>query len=250
MRRRKYRVKARFYVFVALAFAFVSGIAAYVLLPQDQNDFEPSEQVEQGFKITMAARAYISNENLRYEDTYFGGGYPPDDIGVCTDVVWKAFQGIDVSIKDLVDADTYYYANEYLEIRDVRDTNIDFRLVPQLERFFERNSEVLSCDVNNLLAWQAGDIVTFESSHVAIVSPFRNLWGRNYVIQHGKDPAAEEDRLFAADGMKVSGHFRWNENAVKKILWHWPIPEDEERIEWNLNTEEEESANLYLEIEE
>ncbi|MCI5688814.1 MAG: DUF1287 domain-containing protein [Emergencia sp.] len=235
MSRRKYRVKRRFYVFAALFFAFILGIAAYVLFPQNQADSEPSKEAGQGFKITMAARAYISNDDLRYKDTYFAGGYPPDDIGVCTDVVWKAFQGIDVSIKDLVDADTYYYPEAYEDVRKLRDTNIDFRLVPQLERFFERNSKVLNCDVNSLLDWQAGDIVTFESSHVAIVSPFRNLWGRNYVIQHGKDPAAEEDRLFAADGMKVSGHFRWDENAVKKILWQWPIEEQEENI------------NLYIE---
>ena len=32
----------------------------------------------------MAAKVYISNENLRYDDSYFAGGYPPDDIGVCT----------------------------------------------------------------------------------------------------------------------------------------------------------------------
>ncbi len=236
MRQRKYQIKARFYVFLSLFLAVALGVTAYVLFSQDEIDLAPSKEIEQGFMITMAARAYISNEELRYEDTYFAGGYPPDDIGVCTDVVWKAFEGIDVSIKDLVDADTYYYPKAYVDVISIRDTNIDFRLVPQLERFFERNSKVLSTDVDNLIVWQAGDIVTFESSHVAIVSPFRNLWGRSYVIQHGKDPAAEEDRLFAADGMKVSGHFRWDENVVKRILWNWP-------------SEEQEEAKLYIDIE-
>lgn len=60
-----------------------------------------------------------------------------------------------------------------------------------------------------MLAWQPGDLVTFESSHIAVVSNLRNIWGRPYIIQHGKDPAAEEDRLVASDGMEISGHYRW-----------------------------------------
>ena len=73
----------------------------------------------------------------------------------------------------------------------------------------------MTTDINNLLAWQPGDIVTFESSHVAIVSSIRNIWGRPYIIQHGKDPAAEEDRIYASDGMEISGHYRWP--LVKKL---------------------------------
>ena len=84
-----------------------------------------------------------------------------------------------------------------------------------MEVFFQRNAEVLTTDINNLLAWQPGDIVTFESSHVAIVSSIRNIWGRPYIIQHGKDPAAEEDRIYASDGMEISGHYRWP--LVKKL---------------------------------
>ena len=64
-------------------------------------------------------------------------------------------------------------------------------------------------DPDAVLAWQPGDLVTFESSHIAVVSNLRNIWGRPYIIQHGKDPAAEEDRLVASDGMEISGHYRW-----------------------------------------
>lgn len=166
-------------------------------------------QYLQGYQMMMASKAYISNPDLRYEDTYFTGGYPPDDIGVCTDVVWKGFQGAGINLKNLVDKDIMKHFQAYSDVISTPDPNIDFRLVPRLEVFFERNAEVLTNDVNNLLAWQPGDIVTFESSHVAIVSNLRNLWGQPYIIQHGKDPAAEEDRIFASDGMEISGHYRW-----------------------------------------
>lgn len=216
--KRKYRIKPRFVVFMAILVSVILGGAVYFLGTEEQETASPEEleaQRAQGWNIMMAARAYISNEDLRYDDGYYAGGYPPDDIGVCTDVVWKGFMAEGIVLRDLVDADIAANFEAYEDIISVRDPNIDFRLVPQLERFFERNAEVLSTDVDDYLAWQAGDIVTFESSHVAIVSNLRNLWGRPYIIQHGKDPAAEEDRIFASDGMKISGHFRWPLNKGK-----------------------------------
>ena len=175
----------------------------------EENGDSLRKQYLQGFSIMMAAKVYISNENLRYDDSYFAGGYPPDDIGVCTDVVWKGLAGIDVSLKDLVDADIAENPQAYSQVVSVPDPNIDFRLVPVLEVFFQRNAQVLTTDPDAVLAWQPGDLVTFESSHIAVVSNLRNIWGRPYIIQHGKDPAAEEDRLVASDGMEISGHYRW-----------------------------------------
>ena len=171
---------------------------------------DESVQVAQGWKVAMNARAYISNDELRYVDTYFAGGYPDENVGVCTDVVWSAFDDLGVSIKYLVDKDIAEHPECYASVISEPDPNIDFRRVPVLEIFFERQAESLTTDYNDILAWQAGDIVTFESSHVAIVSGLRNIWGRPYIIQHGKDPAAEEDRLWASDGMEISGHYRWN----------------------------------------
>lgn len=211
--RKRYRVKPRFFVILFLLVCFVVGGVIYFALNGQKDKERANEakaQLEQGNNIMLAARIYISNKDLRYDDQYFAGGYPPDDIGVCTDVVWKGFRGIGVNLKNLVDSDIARNFEAYNEKGTVNaDPNIDFRLVPTLEVFFERNAEVLTTDVDNLLAWQPGDIVTFESSHVAIVSNLRNIWGRPYIIQHGKDPAAEEDRIFASDGMEISGHYRW-----------------------------------------
>lgn len=168
-----------------------------------------SDACEQGEKIAMAARAYISNENLRYDESYVAGGYPEENRGVCTDVVWSAFMKNGISLKYLVDKDIEMNPKAYAAVIRVPDPNIDFRRVEVLEVFFERNAQRLTTDLDAVWEWMPGDIVIFESSHIAIVSDFRNVWGRPYVIQHGKDPAAEEDRLWASDGMQVSGHYRW-----------------------------------------
>ena len=41
----------------------------------------------------------------RYNGAYYDGGYPPDDIGVCTDVIWRAFKNAGYNLKDMVDND-------------------------------------------------------------------------------------------------------------------------------------------------
>ena len=206
-------LKPRFFLIISLLLCLLIGSTVFAFLRSDgkgeENGDSLREQYLQGFSIMMAAKVYISNENLRYDDSYFAGGYPPDDIGVCTDVVWKGLAGIDVSLKDLVDADIAENPQAYSQVVSVPDPNIDFRLVPVLEVFFQRNAQVLTTDPDAVLAWQPGDLVTFESSHIAVVSNLRNIWGRPYIIQHGKDPAAEEDRLVASDGMEISGHYRW-----------------------------------------
>lgn len=214
MSRKKYKFKPRFFVILVILLCLVIGLGGFALFRgltgggAEHEDYR-YQQYLQGWQIMMASKVYIANDELRYDDQYYNGGYPPDEIGVCTDVVWKGMKGIDVTLKDLMDRDVAKHLNAYKEVISTPDPNIDFRLVPRLEVFLERKTEVLTTDLTNLLAWQPGDIVTFEHSHVAIVSNLQNLWGMPYIIQHGKDPAAEEDRIFASDGMKISGHYRW-----------------------------------------
>lgn len=214
-RKKRYRIKPRFFAILLILLCIVIGAFGWLFLQHGVfNKNSGSEdalraQYLQGWQMMMASKAYISNPDLRYEDTYYAGGYPPEEIGVCTDVVWKGFKGAGINLKNLMDKDVKHNLPAYSSVISTPDPNIDFRLVPRLEVFFERNAEVLTTDVTDVLAWQPGDIVTFESSHVAIVSNLRNLWGMPYIIQHGKDPAAEEDRIFASDGMKISGHYRW-----------------------------------------
>lgn len=208
---KRFIIRPRFFVILAVILGLILSAAVYFAGQEGQKQESSGDISEQGFRIMMSARAYISNDELRYDDAYFAGGYPPDEIGVCTDVVWKGLNGAGISIKKLMDADISAHFGAYDDLISVADPNIDFRLVPQMERYLERRAISLDTDVDNYFAWQAGDIVTFESSHVAIVSSLRNVWGRPYIIQHGKDPAAEEDRIYASDGMKISGHFRMPE---------------------------------------
>lgn len=153
--------------------------------------------------IMLGARAYVENKPV-YKSKYYEGGYPPDGIGVCTDVIWKAFENAGYSLKDLVDADISKNLDCYTTIT-VQDANIDFRRVKNLKIFFARNAQSLTLDPNDIAEWQPGDIVIYPG-HIAIVSDKRSRIGRAYIIHHGGQPILEEDALTRRE---IVGHYRW-----------------------------------------
>ena len=56
---------------------------------------------------------------------------------------------------------------------DIIDKNIDFRRVKNLQVYFKNNAISLTTDINDITAWQGGDIVIFKK-HIGIVSDKRN----------------------------------------------------------------------------
>lgn len=153
--------------------------------------------------IMEGARAYV-NTKPDYKSEYYEGGYPTDGKGVCTDVIWEAFQAAGYDLKALVDEDIKENLGAYEEI-DTPDPNIDFRRVKNLRIFFERNATSLSIDFSNPEDWQPGDIVVF-TKHIAICSDKRNKDGIPFIIHHDSLGAREANDM---DTYKVVGHFRW-----------------------------------------
>lgn len=105
----------------------------------------------------------------RYRSAYYNGGYPPEDEGVCTDLVWRAFREAGYSLKDMVNNDINNYKEDYNI--DVIDKNIDFRRVVNLRVFFDKYATILTNDINEIDEWMPGDIVIFNNNkHIGIVS--------------------------------------------------------------------------------
>lgn len=157
--------------------------------------------------IMHGARSYIKT-HPHYQSAYYDGGYPNDGCGVCTDVVWQAFQAAGYSLKDLVDADIAACPEAYPQIT-TPDGNIDFRRVENLDSFFSRHAQILTCSLDDPAQWQPGDIVTFNNSrHVAICSDKRTKEGIPWIIHHGNpvEEAVEADQI---GRMTVTGHYRW-----------------------------------------
>lgn len=223
-------MKKVFIVFVILFILLVTVISLFVLnhsniIPLGQKiyyaedfglnslkssvDFD-GDGIDDFTDIMLGARLDAENHPV-YKSAYYAGGYPPDTEGVCTDVVWRAFKNAGYNLKDLIDADIKNNVKEYPRVGGKPDPNIDFRRVPNLISFFTRNASSLSTDLSQIGEWQPGDIVTFEKSHVGIISDKRNKNGVPYLIHNGGQRNREEDILeIYSLYSEISGHFRWN----------------------------------------
>jgi len=159
--------------------------------------------------ILLGARQDAINKP-NYRSAYYAGGYPPDNEGVCTDVIWRALKNAGYLLKDLVDEDIKNNVELYPRVAGTPDPNIDFRRVDNLRVFFTRYAKNLTTDLNKIEEWQPGDIVTFGKEHIGIISDKRNEKGIPYLIHNGAQPIREEDALEANNNwMKISGHFRF-----------------------------------------
>lgn len=180
-----------------------------------------SDRDEDGLKdladIVEGARLDAQNKP-RYKDGYYSGGYPPDDEGVCTDVVWRAFKNAGYMLKDMVDEDIRNHTGLYPRVGGRPDPNIDFRRIQNLIVFFGRYAETLTTelipgDVENLYQWQGGDIIIFLEpyEHIGILSDKRDEDGVPYLIHNGGPYTKEENILpmFMDAGYEIAWHFRF-----------------------------------------
>lgn len=167
--------------------------------------------------ILEGARLDAANKPL-YRSAYYAGGYPPDEEGVCTDVIWRALGNAGYNLKEIIDQDIKKNPKAYPRVEGCPDPNIDFRRVPNLDSFFSRHgtvltTEIIPYDLENLAEWQAGDIVVFDKpvEHIAIVSDIRRRDGVPYIIHNAGPYTREEDALlrWAQNISAISGHYRW-----------------------------------------
>lgn len=154
-------------------------------------------------------------ENLpAYDNSYYAGGYPPDGSGACTDLVWRAFRNAGYGLKDMIDADIAAHPDSYPGVNGKPDPNIDFRRTANLKTYFERHAVPLTMDPAEIAEWQPGDIVTFGTHHIGIVSDRRNQSGVPYLIHNAGQPRREEDALTRCG--EISGHFRFDASRLPK----------------------------------
>ena len=150
-----------------------------------------------------------------YKSAYYVGGYPPETEGVCTDVIWRAFQYAGYDLKKMIDADIKAHTSAYPRTGGKPDPHIDFRRVPNQLVFFKRHAQNLTTkltpgDKANLAEWQPGDIVTFKGpDHIAILSTRRNSEGLPYLIHNDGPWASEGDDFPFWAERGITGHFRF-----------------------------------------
>lgn len=158
--------------------------------------------------IMLGARAEAERKP-EYKSVYYAGGYPPDTEGVCTDVIWRALRDAGYTLKDMLDEDIAQNVKQYPRVNGKPEPNIDFRRVPNLKVYFERNHITLTNDLAQIAEWQPGDIVVFGTSHIGIISDKRNKKGIPYLIHNGGQLNREEDILELYNQHEpITGHYR------------------------------------------
>lgn len=164
--------------------------------------------------FVLGARAEVERRAI-YQDGYYAGGHPPEGIGVCTDLIWRAFRQAGYDLKYMVDSDIAANIEAYPRVDGSPEPNIDFRRVPNLTSFFERHAdeltlEIIPGDVENLSQWQGGDIVVYGKPfpHIGIVSDKRRADGVPLLIHNGGPFASEADDLLSWPS-PMTHHFRF-----------------------------------------
>jgi len=177
-----------------------------------------------GFALSNAA-VERTKHRVRYDGKYVKIGYPwgdvPKSIGVCTDVVIRAYRrlGIDLQQEVHKDISQDFYAYPNLVKWGLRkpDPNIDHRRVYNLQAFFKRHKAELPRS-RNPRHYKPGDLVTWmvgpNFPHIGVVVNKPSKADRNrLMIAHniGYGPQIE-DILFR---YPMTGHYRYTPQNKK-----------------------------------
>ena len=160
---------------------------------------------EFGAALAAVARRQTSHF-VFYSTAYRKIAYPMGDvpayIGVCTDVVVRAYRQFGIDLQVLV----------HKSGAGSGDANIDHRRVEVLRRFLARAGTSLPV-TSRPDDYKPGDLVTYympngwlSKTHIAIVAAEKNPAGVPLVIHNRGWGVQAEDWLFAE---KITGHFRY-----------------------------------------
>lgn len=166
-------------------------------------------------RLVAAAHERLAHRVV-YDGSYRRIDYPngdvPGNVGVCTDLVIRAYRGIGVDLQRAVHEDMQAHFSDYPALWGLTrpDPNIDHRRVPNLRTFFARHGE--SFDIStDARRYRPGDLVTWRLPgnlpHIGIVSDRRSVDRQRPLIVHniGAGPKLE-DVLFE---FEMTGHYRY-----------------------------------------
>ncbi len=163
-----------------------------------------------------AAALERTQHTVRYDGAYRKIAYPngdvPAEVGVCTDVLIRAYRQLGIDLQQRVHEDMRDHFEQYPKNWGLSrtDTNIDHRRVPNLATFFTRKGQRLTIS-NNPKDYKAGDIVSWRLPnnlpHIGIVVERRSADQQRPLIVHniGLGPKLD-DMLF---DYPITGHYRY-----------------------------------------
>lgn len=171
-----------------------------------------------GYALSNAA-VERTKHRVRYDGRYLKIGYPwgdvPKSIGVCTDVVIRAYRRLGIDLQQEVHKDIskdfYAYPNLTKWGLEKPDPNIDHRRVYNLQAFFKRHKAELPRSRNprdykpgDLVTWMVGP--TFPHIGVVVNQPSPADPNRLMIAHNVGAGPVIEDILFR---YPMTGHYRY-----------------------------------------
>lgn len=166
-------------------------------------------------RLISAAVAQTS-QRVQYDGSYrripYPGGDVPADVGVCTDVIIRAYRAVGIDLQERVHEDMKRAFAAYPQLWGLSrpDSNIDHRRVPNLQFYFRRRGSELRVSPTPG-DYLPGDLVTWilpgKLPHIGLVTNKRSSDGLRPLIVHnlGNGPKLE-DMLFR---FPITGHYRY-----------------------------------------
>jgi len=165
--------------------------------------------------LVSAAREQTLRHEI-YDGSYRKIGYPmgdvPEDRGVCTDVLIRAYRKASIDLQVLVHEDMLQHFSAYPQNWGLTrpDPNIDHRRVPNLQTFLTRSGASLPVS-RSAADYKPADLVTWmlpgNLPHIGIVSDKTVVGTSRLMILHNIGAGTtEEDTLFA---YPITGHYRY-----------------------------------------
>jgi uncharacterized protein YijF (DUF1287 family) len=175
-----------------------------------------ADPVDAGMRKVIAAAIAQTKHTVTYDGSYrriaYPGGDVPHDIGVCTDVIIRAYRAIAIDLQQLVHEDMVAAFHAYPQLWGMRkpDPNIDHRRVPNLQTYFRRRGASLPV-TRHPSKFEPGDLITWmlpgNLPHIGLVIDRRSAEGARSLIVHniGRGPQIE-DAMFH---YLITGHYRF-----------------------------------------
>jgi uncharacterized protein len=194
-------------IFIALALmGFISSSAA------QQTTLPPKQPSARAQIVAQAAQKQIG-VTLYYDPSYVRLEYPsgdvPQDRGVCSDVIIRAFRAAGVDLQRLLHEDMRRNWSAYPKNWGLKrpDANIDHRRVANLEVFFARRGKKLGA--NQMLL--PGDVVTWTlpsgQLHLGIITSKLEPTGKRPLVVHNIGNGAQLEDVLTAWAFRA--HYRY-----------------------------------------
>ena len=167
------------------------------------------------FDSLSLAGISLSNDKVTYDGSYRSIPYPngdvPSNIGVCTDVIIRAYRKMGVDLQKEIHEDIMRNKSDYWRVKSP-DKNIDHRRVPNMQVYFKSYGEVLPIS-KNPKDYKPGDIVCWKLGgkegidHIGIVVDRKSTDGERFLVIHNIGAGQNIDDFLFGD--LIVGHYRF-----------------------------------------